>query len=204
MTELKEETEQRIIDAANKVFLDKGLEGARMQEIADEAKISKALLHYYFRTKERLFDAILRNVLQYIFPKVNVIIEENIPAEELIRRFVHLYVETLSRHPFVPLFVLREMHRDPTGIFKVMDELNISGMSKKFNELMVREISKGNFRKVDPHHVIVNIVALSMFPIIAAPTVKHLIYNENEEEYEKFKQERADAIIDFVLNSLRP
>lgn len=204
MTELKEETENKILDAAKSIFLKKGLDGARMQEIADEANISKALLHYYFRTKERLFEAIFKNVFMILFPKVNQIVEEEIAPEEIIRKFIYLYISMLKKHPYVPVFIIREINRDPDSILKFFMEVRIWPMAKKFTELMNAEIEKGTFRKVDPKHIILNIISMSIFPVLARPIIKDIVFKDSFTSYEEFMDERAEVIIDFVLNSLRP
>ena len=204
MTELKEETENKILDAARTVFLQKGLDGARMQEIADEAKISKALLHYYFRTKERLFDAIFRGVITVLFPKVNQIIDETLSTDEIIRKFIYLYISMLKKHPYVPVFVIREINRDPDAILKMFNDVQIWPMALKFTELLNAEIEKGNIRKVDPKHVILNIISMSIFPVLSQPIIKGIVFKEGYTNYEDFMDERAEVIIDFVLNSLRP
>ena len=87
-TENISETEQKILDAAKQVFLVKGLAGARMQEIADEAGINKALLHYYFRSKEKLFEKILNEAFTNIIPNIITIFTSNLPFFEKIRLFL--------------------------------------------------------------------------------------------------------------------
>lgn len=204
MTELKEETEVKILDAARSVFLKKGLDGARMQEIADEAQISKALLHYYFRSKERLFDAIFKSVFFALFPKVNQIIDENLSSEDIIRKFIYLYISMLKKHPYVPIFIVREINRDPDSILKFINEIKLWPMAVKFTELINREIAEGRCRKVEAKHLILNIISMTIFPVVAQPIIKNIVFKDEYSSYENFMDERAEIIIDFVLNSLRP
>src|SRR5690349_8196144 len=104
-------TQQKILEAAKKVFHQKGLAGARMQDIADEAGINKALLHYYFRNKDMLFEMIFKDAAANLFPKVASIISEDLPLFEKIRKFTKEYLEVVIQNPYLPLFVLNEINK---------------------------------------------------------------------------------------------
>src|ERR1044072_5809634 len=104
-------TEEKIVTAAKKVFLAKGLAGARMQDIADEAGINKALVHYYFRNKEKLFEVIFTEAALKLFPKINIIFESDGTLFEKIRLFVAEYITVMSENPYLPMFVLNEINK---------------------------------------------------------------------------------------------
>ena len=104
-------SEQRIFDAAHEVFVQKGLHGAKMQEIADRAGINKALLHYYYRSKEKLFETVVRAVIHRVVPVLRELIESDKPLFEKIDFFIHFYLQTISRNPFVPLFLINEINK---------------------------------------------------------------------------------------------
>ena len=112
------ETEQKILDAAKKVFVVKGMTGARMQEIADEAGINKSLLHYYFRTKEKLFEAVFQSALGEFFPKVTSYMISDISLEDKIKVFVKEYSKVLQENPFLPSFIIGEVNRNPDNIIQ--------------------------------------------------------------------------------------
>src|SRR5438874_9015673 len=105
-TKKDENTEERILTAAKKVFLKEGMAGARMQDIADEAGINKALLHYYFHNKEKLFDVIFMEAAQKLFPKISFIFESDLPVLEKIEHFADEYITVILENPYLPLFVL--------------------------------------------------------------------------------------------------
>src|SRR5215218_7198869 len=107
------DTEHRILDAAHAVFLRRGTAGARMQEIADEAGVNKALLHYYFRSKERLAEAIFERAAKGLLPPVLMIMSSDAEIEEKVERVVAHYLDALSRSPFLPGYVLSELHHHP-------------------------------------------------------------------------------------------
>ena len=93
-------TEQRILEAARAVFLRHGTAGARMQEIAAEAGVNQALVHYYFRTKERLSAAVFQQVASRIFPALAKTLGAEIPIDEKIDRLIAIYLDNLSRSPY--------------------------------------------------------------------------------------------------------
>src|SRR6478672_10927133 len=107
----KDETaEARILTAARKVFIAKGMAGARMQDIADEAGINKALLHYYFRSKEKLFEQIFKELSFQFLPRVNAIFESDKPLFEKIEMFCCEYISKMIENPFIQLFIVNEMN----------------------------------------------------------------------------------------------
>ena len=111
MTEVKKDnSEEKILNAAQSVFIQKGMDGARMQEIADEAGINKALLHYYFRTKQKLFEAILKKVFSNILPNLMDMVHSDLPIEEKLGIFIENYIDLLMENPYLPNFILKENH----------------------------------------------------------------------------------------------
>jgi len=111
--ELIGQTQSKIFEAATEVFEEKGYTGARMQEIADRAGINKALLHYYFRTKDQLFMAVFHVLLKKMFEKILSIFMEEATFKEKMRRFLDEHIEFLIRNPKLPIFLLNEISRNP-------------------------------------------------------------------------------------------
>src|SRR3712207_2537327 len=99
-------TEQRILQAAKTVFMHRGMAGARMQDIADEAGINKAMLHYYFRSKEKLFEVIFREAIGKFLPKINATIALDCSLFEKIHIFCREYITVLMENPYIPLFII--------------------------------------------------------------------------------------------------
>ncbi len=130
---IEKSTEEKILAAAKKVFIAKGMAGARMQDIADEAGINKALLHYYFRSKEKLFEMIFMEAAQKLFPKINFIFESDVSLFEKIENFCEEYITIMSENPYLPLFVLNEISRDPEIFMKkIWGKHNIPQTTKIF------------------------------------------------------------------------
>lgn len=196
----KDNTEEKILAAATHVFVTKGMDGARMQEIADQAGINKALLHYYFRSKERLFEAIFAEIIKFAFPKLTQILMSDIPMISKIEQVIDAYMELLIKHPFIPGFLIKEMNRDPSGLFKMVVKfgLNPQRIADKIQESMDR----GEIIRMDPRHLAVNVVSMCVFPFAARPVLSFVIFRDDTNALETFYKERAEVIKKFVINAI--
>ena len=196
----KDSTEEKILEAAKSVFVTKGMEGARMQEIADEAGINKALLHYYFRSKEKLFEAIFSSVIEFAFPKLSRILFEKTDFQNKVSQFIDAYLDLLIKHPFLPAFILKELNRDPSGLIKLIAKhaINITPLVKHLEEAMDNE----EIIRMDPKHLIVNVVSMCVFPFGVRPVLKHIIFEEDTQALDAFYRERASVIKQFVINAI--
>lgn len=196
----KDSTEAKILEAATNVFVTKGMDGARMQEIADEAGINKALLHYYFRTKERLFEAIFSNVINMAFPQLTQIAKSDAPFVSKMEQVIDAYINLLKKHPFIPVFVLKELNRDPSGLFKMVVKFGLNP------QLIVDQIElamdRGEIIRMDPRHLAINILSMCIFPFAARPILNFLIFKNDADALDQFYAERADVIKQFVINAI--
>lgn len=196
----KDNTEERILEAAKDVFVSKGMEGARMQEIADKAGINKALLHYYFRTKERLFEAILSEIIKVAFPKLSGILQSDKSIVTKIEEVVDAYIDLLIRHPFIPAFILKEINRDPSGLFKLVVKygINLEGIFDQIQQAMDR----GEIKPMRPQHLAINVISMCVFPFAVRPILSYVVFKENEQEIKDFYAERAEVIKKFVIDAI--
>ena len=124
MTENDKQTEEKIFEAATDVFVEKGMDGARMQDIANHAGINKALLHYYYRTKDQLFNAVFEMIARKIFKKFAPVFDENLTLEEKIRFFFKEHITFLQENPRLPGFILNEVNRNPARIRKLLKNVD--------------------------------------------------------------------------------
>lgn len=203
MIDNENQTEILILNAAKKVFINKGLEGARIQEIADEAGINKALVHYYFRSKEKLFDAIFQEAFQKFLPRIKETMSNDYPLIKKIEIFIDHYLDLLIENPHLPAFILHEINRDPN--FKLVEILKSNGgiPLEPFFAQVQNEVDSGNIVPISPSHLIVNILALCVFPFAGKPIIKSIIFQDNSEKYEKFILERKQEITVFVISALK-
>jgi len=190
------DTEKRILEASAKVFARKGKQGARMQDIADEAGINRTLLHYYFRSKDKLFDTVFEMVFARIFPAMTGIMSSELPFPERIELFIEAYTELLRENPFLPVFVFQEIYEDPDRLLKLF-------MSKGFDPestlaQLRSEISTAGLGDMDPRHLFANMMGMVLFPFIGRPIFQAIAFQGDKDAYEEFLEERTSHIPQFM------
>lgn len=199
-----ENTEKRILNAARKIFYEKGLAGARMEEIAQEAEINKAMLHYYFRSKQKLFDKILQEAFAQIFPQLMGIIMSDVSLEEKIRQISYTYNDLLSENPLLPLFVLSSIQRDADSFLENLTADNVFQPSLVTAKLMTQieaEVAEGKIKPVDPRDLIINLIAMSVFPFMMKPVLTRL-FGMSEEDFMSFIKKRKDVVSEFAFRAI--
>lgn len=194
-------TEQKILLAAKKVFVEKGLEGARMQEIADEAGINKALLHYYFRSKDKLFEGVFRDAFFRLLPTVLSVLKEEIPLFDKIRLFTEQYIDIFNENRYIPGFVLHELSRNPQRIVTLITSTGIQ--PEFFMEQVHEEVERGTIRPIDPRELVVNMLAMCIFPFVAAPILQNIIFLKDRGAFDAFIEERKRTVPEFIINSIK-
>jgi len=194
-------TEVRILEAAKQVFIAKGFDGARMQEIADQAQINKALLHYYFRSKDKLFEAVFEDTLHQIGPVISGLVNEPIPLEIKVWKFVDGYIEIIRKNPKLPLFILNEIRVNPD---RVLGFFNLDTLldTKVLQDQLDKEADKHNYNRIDVRHFVVNILSMTIFPFIGKPIMQKAL-NIQEESWETFLEERKRIIPETIMNWLK-
>lgn len=195
MVKKTENTEQKIIHAAREVFIIKGMDGARMQEIANEAGINKSLLHYYFRSKDKLFERVFTDTFSSVVETINNVFLISDSLESFIENFVIAYTSVLIEKPFIPNFVLHELSRNPQ---RIVNHINSSNFDKAKIISLIASQEIDYVRPFDPVQVIVDIISLSIFPFVARPLITGFIFDDDKVAFEKFIEERSQHIIDFV------
>ena len=195
-------TEQKIFDAAHEVFTQKGMDGAKMQEIADRAGINKALLHYYYRSKEKLYEAVAKVVLSRAIPAVRQVIESDLPLEEKIRRFVETYIDIISKNTFIPLFIISEINKHPEHFINSILPKELP-KPEVFFQQVEDEIAAGRIRPIKPQHLIVNVISMCIFPFVGKPMMR-IFLGMGPGEMRIFLEERKQEVVAFTLAALRP
>ncbi len=194
--------EEKILAAAKKVFTTKGMAGARMQDIADEAGINKALLHYYFRDKDKLFEVVFMEEAQKFFPKINAIFNSDAALFEKIENFVNEYIDEMLENPYLPWFVLNEVNRDPDQfMYKIWGKDNLPKPGK-FLEQIEKEVKKGTIKKIHPMHLLMNLISMTIFPFVAKPMMIRNL-RMNELQFSQAMQQRRMEIPKFIIDAIK-
>ncbi|MFW5805159.1 MAG: TetR family transcriptional regulator [Bacteroidales bacterium] len=196
-------TETVILKAASEVFMERGFDGARMQEIADKAGLNKALLHYYYRSKEKLFNAVFERVLIEMIEGLIQIFEDNLTVFESIRRFFKKHQEILMQNKLLPLFMLNEIQRAPELLIDLYPVERIQVVRKNFYSNVNNEQHMGIIRRdVNPDDLFLNILSLSVFPFAAKPLLKGF-YSLDEDNFQDIISYRKEHLADFVINAIK-
>ena len=194
-------TELGILNAAKEVFQEKGMAGSRMQEIADKAKINKSMLHYYYRSKQLLFEAVFKNAFRLLAPQLNKVLNDDSELFDKIRNFTNNYISFVIAHPYIPNFVIQELNKNPDFIDRLRKEKDFPTL-KKFKIQVEEAIDSGIIKPIEPEQLFINIISLNIFPFIAAPLLQGLI-NVTEKEYRELMERRKTEVADFIINSIR-
>ncbi|WP_101450998.1 TetR/AcrR family transcriptional regulator [Aquimarina sp. MAR_2010_214] len=196
-----ENTEEQILDAAKNIFQAKGMDGARMQEIADKAGINKAMLHYYYRSKQLLFEAVFKNAFSLLAPQLNAILNDDSSIEEKITNFTTNYISFIIKHPYLPNFIIQELNRNPDFILKLMDNKGFPNLDK-FKKQVNEEINKGIIKPISAKQLFINILALNIFPFVAKPLIMAFT-NTDDKNYKQLMEDRKTEISNFIINSIK-
>ncbi len=196
-----ENTETEILIAAKEIFQQKGMAGARMQEIADKAKINKALLHYYYRSKQLLFEAVFKSAFSLLAPQLNKVLNDDSDLFEKIRKFTENYVSFVIKHPYLPNFVVQELNKNPEFVQKLRSEKNFPSI-EKFKLQVSDAINQGIIKPIEAEQLFINIISLNIFPFIGEPLLMALV-NMDKESYNKILENRKTEVAEFIINSIK-
>lgn len=196
-----ENTEQQILEAAKNVFQRKGMDGARMQEIADEAGINKALLHYYFRTKQKLFEAVFKHAFSLLAPQLKHILNDDSSIEDKIKNFSLNYTSFIIKHPYLPNFIIQELNRNPKFIVDMQNQIGFPNI-EKFKKQLQLEIDAGIILPIGAEQLFINILSLNVFPFLSRPLIQ-MITNTDDAAYDQLLEERKTAIANFIINAIK-
>ncbi len=195
-------TESKILEAAKNIFQTKGMDGARMQEIADKAGINKAMLHYYFRSKQLLFEAVYKNAFLMLAPQLNKILNSDLSLNDKIKGFTKNYISFIIKHPYLPSFIITELNRSPEFVQKFTSEKHFPNI-EKFKQQVTENVENGSISPIKPEQLFINIMALNIFPFVAAPLLKGFLAINNKKDYQLLMEERVTEVSNFIINAIK-
>src|SRR4029434_668293 len=204
------DTEQRILDAAHAVFLRRGTAGARMQEIAKEADVNSALLHYYFRSKERLAEAVFQRAAMQLMPAVIRILGSDAELETKVEQVVDVELQQLQKTPYLPGYILSELTHHPERVrqlFSTMTGVTPTEIGRRVFKVLGTQINArvkaGRMHPIAPEQFAINLLALCVFPFAARPMVMALA-GLDQAGFNQFIERRRRELAPFFLRALRP
>ncbi|MCG2419124.1 TetR/AcrR family transcriptional regulator [Aequorivita sp. F47161] len=200
-TKKNKDTEGEILKAAKGVFQKKGMDGARMQEIADEAGINKAMLHYYYRSKQLLFEAVFSNAFSLLAPQLNKVLNDDSSIEEKVKNFTSNYISFISKHPYLPNFIIQELNRNPKFFEKIQQTAAFPTL-EKFKSQVAAEVEEGILKPIDGEQLFINIISLNIFPFVATPLIKGFL-KIDDKGFKQLMEKRKTAVSEFIINSIK-
>lgn len=199
-------TETLILEAAEQEFLNKGFAGARTTSIAESAGVTHAMLHYYFRTKKKLFNSIIAKK----FSMISEAIEKSIAYEPLslkntIRNIINSHLDFIAANPNLPRFLITELYNEPSRAEVITDKIKyyLSVIVARIQKLIDEGVAKGECRRVDANTLMLDIVSLNIFSYIATPMVNSVLDNCMADK-EKFLESRKKNNYETIIRKLLP
>ena len=197
------ETRDRILDAADRVFTRKGTASGRTQEIADEAGVNKALVHYYFGTKATLADAIFARALGTLVPRIfGILADPDRGIEQKVPAIVKEQIDFHSARPYLAGYMIAELHAHPERIARMM-----SAHGRIPLDVLRRQLQEGarggRLRRISPEQFVANMMGLLLFPFAIRPALCELL-DLDSARWQAFLDERRRLLPDFVMAGLRP
>ena len=202
MTDIEKQTEERIFESATEIFIEKGMDGARMQDIADHAGINKALLHYYYRSKEHLFEAVFEKMAAVMFSRFSPVFDEKTSLEDKIRFFFREHISFLQKNPRLPAFILNEVNRNPARIKKMIQRYNINEFWNTLEKQHHDELIRYNITRKTMPQLMTSIAAISIFPF-AARGIMEVLFEKSGQDFNDYLEQRKDFAADFVIRALK-
>lgn len=197
----KKDTSNKILNAAFEEFEEKGYNGARMQSIANRAGINKALLHYYYKSKDAMFKLILNKAFNLLMPKIVSIFEEDTDFFETIEKFVSTYINILINNPYIPNFVTQEINNNPTRLLNLVKSpgINLNPVKEK----ITKAVEDGIIDEIDPNQLIINIMSLCIFPFVGRPIIEGVLLNGDKDKFEQLIQQRKKEVSEFIIKAIK-
>ncbi len=197
---LTKSAEDRIKEAAIKVFLEKGFDGTTTRDIAKEAGLNSALMNYYFRSKEKLFSSVFEEMLQLFFKGLLEVLNRPISLKEKISAVIDHDFEMFKTNPDLANFIINELHRNPDRFFSVISFDKVLVHSVFAQQLKVA-VDNEEIRKIKMEHVLLLIKSNIQF-IFQGKVMTCKIWNMNDKQFDEFAENHKIIIKDMITQYL--
>jgi TetR/AcrR family transcriptional regulator len=197
-------TEEVILEAAMKVFTRRGFAAARTEEIAKEAGMNRALLHYYYRDKETIFNLIFETRFKEFFGGVFTIFKSEGELFQKIQRLIDHEIDTFSRHPDLARFIIGEIGQQPERLVEYGKKMNINPVEfiKMFEDQVQSEANLGKIKPIEGRQLIMNIMSLCIYPFVARPIIKTML-QVDDVSFNAMMEQRKKDVYEFIINAIK-
>jgi TetR/AcrR family transcriptional regulator len=204
MDEKNASSKDVILAAARREFAARGFSGARVEAIARAAGCNKAMLFYYFSSKEKLYRAVLALALGEIFAEIAVVIRERLTPESFMERFPEIYIRFLARNPDLPRILVFDLIHNPENISRAMVDIlreNASFKPQRLLEMIRTWHEQGLISEGDPMHFMLNVISLSIFSFVGRPMVE-AISGFKVKDDEEFYRARIRSVVHILKKGM--
>lgn len=170
----------QIIEVAKQMFLEYGYKNTNMSDIATNIGINRTALHYYYNTKEKLFQAVFGTIIATFLPKIQDILLTQEPFFEKLEKIIDIYFEIFLSTPFLPSFILGEINRDVNHLLSTAYEIGFGSYIKLISEKISEEMEKGNIKEIPIHIVLMSFISQLTFPFIAKNLIEEILKPDNK------------------------
>jgi AcrR family transcriptional regulator len=201
----EEPKEESIRRAAEVLFLEKGFKRTSMADIAQEAGCNQALIHYYFRTKDRLFKDIFMGKIELIFSSLVGRLEETLSFEEALTLFIEKQYDMILQNPRIPFLVLTEIHSSPERVVELetIAKEKFSYVISFYDRMLKAAVAEGSIRPISVISLFMNIISLNVAMFLGKPLLIQSV-GMSEKAFQEAAAARKAENVEFILRSLRP
>lgn len=189
-----ENLEEKIIEAARDLFVRKGFEQTSMSDIAQAAEINRSTLHYYFRTKEKMFQAVFGSIVVSFLPRIQLIFDEEATFMEKLSKVLDEYFSIFTANPFLPKFILSEIQRDVNQLLNVGRVLRLDQYLRAIGNVIEKEMEKGTIKSMPLPEVLITFMSSVTFPFLSKNLVIALFYDD-EAGFDRFLAQWKERIM---------
>ena len=199
---MKSSNEKIILDVASKHFVSKGYAATRTQQIADEAGVNKALIHYYFRSKEKLYGEVVKHTVGKIWANFSDAMSSEGSFWERTENLVGGYIDTIMENPDIPLFIMSELSQNKERFLaEITKQDSFQLTMQSYLQEMMMEMASGKIKNIAPIHLLLNLLGMTAFPFLAKPVFTALLKIEDK-EFNELMTERKEVIMMFLKGAL--
>lgn len=204
---MKKDVDKKIIDAARELFYEKGFTGTTVRDIAAKAEVNLALLHYYFKTKDKIFEIVFKEAFSLLFSQLNKALSADVDLFEKIKLIISSYISTGAKYPQLASFITHELSVNPDFAWGIISSYEGKQDINNNYILFFKEIERlgaeGIIKEVDPKVLFVDIVSLSLFPFVANEFLLNFLYSQKKMEFNRMIKHRTEHVHSLILGSIK-
>lgn len=203
MTNGTDPIEDLIVEAALKTFLENGYEQTRMSEIALQLGISRPKLHYYFHTKERLYERVSALIVSHIAPPLQEALDSGLPFFEKVDRAAEVYIGTFEKYPQIPRYIVNEINRDLPHLIGNIKALGLPTLWESLDRTLRAEAAQGRIRQVPKSVLFVTFFSAVAYPFLSRKLLENILHNEGI-TFPQFLEIWRTRVVEQMKNLLEP